>query len=308
MARLDSFDVCAFKGTWFDIDFSPVGTGWWDRDLVPPPAVPPPPPPPPPKPKPFKPTKAAGSGGGSGNLPSLPYRPPEWLEKWVGSQWLLPADEPEEQEPDTDFALLHISEGVSVKALADGVVESFVSDNGRTSVTLKAADGTRYWYADIGKLDVADGAHVRTGDVIAHARAGSPVEEVAPPLLPPHDSGLPALPPLPVYDAPPERKSPPPLKPTQVVFVEGPPEEPLPLPALPPLPALLPPPRMLVRLVPIAPPSAPSEDTVRPMVVRVAISLGVVGAIAALLYALSKIQPTPAPPKKKRKRKRKKRW
>jgi hypothetical protein len=44
VARLDSWDVTAYAPTWFDIDIDQAG--WWDRDLVPNPVVPPPPPPP----------------------------------------------------------------------------------------------------------------------------------------------------------------------------------------------------------------------------------------------------------------------
>ena len=225
-----------------------------------------------------------GSGGGSGVVPSSPYCPPEWLKPWL----LLYEVQIEETvvEVETDFALLHVTPGAPVRALAAGVVETFVDQRGRASLTLLSDDGTKYWYAEIGTRVVTDGVRVKIGEVLAYTKSGAPTAPTIVPLLQaPADEPVEA----PLLEAAL------PVKPTQIVFVEAP------MPAPPP-------PRLLVRLVPIgvAAPPEPEPPTPGSILVRAAISIGVVGAIAVLLYALSTIQPAPTPPKRrKRKRKRK---
>ena len=64
-----------------------------------------------------------------------------------------------------------------------------------------------------------------------------------------------------------------------------------------------PPARLLVRLVPTAPAPTPIEPpSSNDIVKRVVVSIGIIGAIAALLYALSTIQPPPKPKRKRRRR------
>jgi hypothetical protein len=64
VARLDSFDVNAYPPTWFDL--SADVNGWWDRDLVPGPGVPPAPPAPGPAPTPAPSPTQQGPGPGGG--------------------------------------------------------------------------------------------------------------------------------------------------------------------------------------------------------------------------------------------------
>ena len=63
MARLDSFDICAYAPTWFDVCADV--NGWADRDFVPAPVIPPPiPPAPPPVGPPVPIFQPPGAGGG----------------------------------------------------------------------------------------------------------------------------------------------------------------------------------------------------------------------------------------------------
>ena len=253
----------------------------------------PPPPPPPPKPKPFRPSKVTGSGGGSGILPSVPYCPPEWLKPWIADYRVQIEETVVEVE--TDFALLHVTPGAPVRALAAGVVETFIDQRGRASLTLLSDDGTKYWYAEVGTHVVSSGVRVKAGEVLAYTKSGEAIAPTITPLaLPPasieSESIAPELPPVAL-----------PARPTQIVFVQAP------QPVFFSQAATSD--RILVRLVPVGAAAPPPPELEPPsansVIARVAISVGVVGAIAVLLYALSTIQPAP-PPKKKRKRKRKK--
>lgn len=289
MPRLDSFDVCAFAPTWFDVTGNLCG--WMDRDFVPC-ATPTPPPPPTPPPVFPPPTRVSGGGGGSGSRDTIgPYVPPDWLP-----QYLVPYDECEELCPDdpptADYALIHVAPpelvGAAVKALADGVVESFVDSKGRSSLVLTGDDGTRYWYADVGQQFAADGERVQAGQIIAQTKSDAP----SVPAITPRGS-------QPMLLSAGEDKPPPPSKPAQVVFVEPP------LPAFvmqpfstppPPDPLPLPPPRQWVKLVPIEPPPPPPPaaetirvpDRPRPTIARVVVPAAV---FAAILYVLASFEP-----------------
>jgi hypothetical protein len=274
VARLDSFDITACPVTWFDVDLDQ--NGWWDRDLVDCRITPPPPPPPPPTPRPSRRsiTRRGVRGGGGGGITRVArYCPPEWL---------LRITQPEECKPteETDYALIHVTEGAVVRAMAAGVIESFVDEKGRSSVVLTTDDGTRYWYADIGAGTVANGERVEAGQPIARTKAGAP--------------------PIPTITATSSRALPehnaPPTKPAQVVFVETP---------LPP-----PPPLRRFVLIPIHPPLpkewagvTPPARQPAPVIVRAVASIG---AVAVAIYVLSRLaQPPRRPPPKHRKRSRK---
>ena len=297
MARLDSWDVCAFQPTWFDVNFSPAGTGWWDRDLVPPPVVPPPPPKP--KPKPLPPTRGSGGGGGGSGVGGLaPYNPPEWLKPWLLQ--FYSETEVEAEEVETDFALLHVTPGTPIRALAVGVIESFVDIKGRTSVALVADDGTKYWYAEIGTRIVADGVRVKVGEVIAHTESGTLAAPAITPkeLLPPTTTvaEMPLLPAAP----PPEPSAP---KPVQIVFVQAPEPAPPPLPPLPPLPPQ--PPLTRYILVPVRPPEAPHPPEKTPSVWESPVlRVAAVAGFFVILLAIASAQPPPPPRRKRRRRRR----
>lgn len=306
MSRLGTFSLKAYPTTWFNDLATPAG--WLPQDVVPLlGVVPPPPPPPPPPPRPPRPRPSGGGGGGGGI--SGPYCPPDWLLPYC-PQYILPdecEDEDDECEDEADFALIHVTEGAAVRALATGIVESFIDDRGRTSLSLTTDDGTRHWYADLGKVEVKDGTRVRTGQVIARTRPGAPplpamaeptTGEVFAPALSAPGTAL-----LPPHDA--EPPEPPPSKPAQVVFVEAPPEAAPPM--APPPPRPIPPPLRAYRLLPIpspesapTPPPAPQSITSSP-IVRAVARLGFVAAIlAALAWFDSRRLP---PPKSKRPKK-----
>jgi hypothetical protein len=272
VTRPGSWDVTGCAATWFDVDNDQGG--WFDVDLIDCQLVPPPPPPPPPSPRPI--TRRRTRGGGGGGISRIDYCPPEWLLRWAEPQ-------EEECETDSDYALIHITEGAVVRALSAGTIESFVDDRGRSSVVLTADDGTRYWYADIGSSLVKDGARVRANQPIARTKANAPAipritSPGAPKALPGHDE--------------------PPPPPAQVVFVETP---------VPPPPVV---PLRRFRLVPLAPPpvlAAPpkewavSEPARTSMALRVALG---VGAVAAFILALSMLgrRKTPSRPKRRQRR------
>lgn len=173
---------------------------------------------------------------------------------------------------------MHVSApGVPVKALADGTIETFIDEKGRTSIVLSNDDGTRYWYADVGMSMFTNGARVRAGQPIARTKPGAaPV----PPSLVLQGGARAALP---------SPRQPPP-KPAQIVFVETP---------------VPPPPRKLFKLVPIpALPAPPKEWTVSappaPLRSTAIAYVASIGTLIALLFALSQA------PKKSKRQKRKK--
>lgn len=312
------FDTDAVSWGWFDV--CGEDQGWFDRDLLVYPAVVPPPPPPPP-PRPPRPRPSGGGGGGGGA--ATPYCPPDWLAYAL----LKLEDECDDlcgDEGEVDFALIHVTEGAPVRALASGVVESFVDDRGRTSLSLTTDDGARHWYADLGKVEVADGTRVRARQVIARTRPNaSPLPAMteplgvatlaAPPetaspastgaLLPPHD-------PKPIPD-----QEPPPSRPAQVVFVEAPPAAPPPTPPPPPL--------RVYRLLPIPTPPAPQTEPAQPdqptaaPILRTVAKLGLIAALIAALAWFDSRPPAPPPrptkprslkqPKKKRRKRSRRR-
>ena len=306
MARPGIFDTDGVPWGWFDT--CGQDQGWFDRDLLTyPPSQPPPPPPPPPP----RPPRQIGSGGGGGGA-AIPYCPPDWLRPFFPQY--LPDECDDDGDDDADFALIHITEGAAIRALAAGVVESFVDDRGRSSLVLTADDGTRYWYADLGSYEVASGARVRARQLIARTKPGaSPlpptmlaggaggetgprsIDGSAPPALPPRGAAPPA---------PPNTK--PKQKPAQVVFVEAPPDpadaSPSRPPTSPPRPAL-----QIFKLVKVPPVDDPVPPLPSPSVGTTILRTAArVGVIAAILYALSflvpKKKPLPRPRKKKRKR------
>lgn len=313
MSRLGTFSLKAYPTTWFNDLATPAG--WLPQDVVPLLAVPPPPPPPPPPPHPRPPIVSGSGGGGGGGGISGPYRPPDWLLPFIPPYYLPEIEEESESEEDTDYAILHVTDGAVVRALAAGVVESFVNDASRTSVVLTADDGTRYWYADVGKTLIRNGARVRHGEPIARTKsdASTSVPTITTPnaaaALPAHvDAAFEgavsegAL--APIGDPLPEQTATPP-KPTQVVFVEAPPQpEPYPIP--PP-----PPPQRVYRLLPVQQPAAlvpppPNPPLTASPIVRAVARFGIVAAILAALAwidgkrSLPPNKRPPPPPKPKR--------
>ena len=201
------------------------------------------------------------------------------------------------QTPDevADFALMHVtsSQGAIVKALANGIVETMIDAKGRTSVVLTGDDGTRYWYADVGRATVTDGARVQAGQDIARTKPGAKsIPEITPVVRRSE---------LTVGDGTPtESKKP---KPAQVVFVEPPPEPPG---------IEQPKSKRWVRLVPIDPPSPPASNAPRKPVrkpVSIVRTIVTAGLFAAFVYAIASIGPRPPRPRtpKPRARKRKRR-
>jgi len=153
---------------------------------------------------------------------------------------------------------------------------------------LTADDGTRYWYADIGVSTVADGTRVQIGQPIARTKAGAP--------------SLPAITASPTRAALPRHAGgvAPPPKPAQIVYVATP------SPVAPTI-AAAPQPRMFVKLVPIAPPAkslGPEPKRLRNTVIAYVVGIG---AIAGLLYALSRLPSRLKPPKKRPKRRQRRR-
>jgi hypothetical protein len=325
VARLGTFSLKAYPETWFN-DLANVG-GWLPQDVVPIVGVPVPPPPPP-KPKPVI-TRARPSGGGSGSVgPTIPYCPPDWL-----ARFLVPYDEcddlcPPEDEATTliaDYALLHVEPpaGAVVKALAAGTVETVLDSKGRQSIVLTAADGTRYWYADVGESLVTDGARVRVGQPIGRTKSGAAPLPMVTPAAP--RAALPAGA---------QTEPPPPARPAQVVFVEPPlPEaaarvidEPLrplpqaataapaprPAPARPVIALLVPAPPVVVRLVPIDQPKdatlrAPDHRQQSPLL-RALAPIALAAAIFLALAAIDSKPPKKLPPRpRSRPHKKKKR-
>jgi len=266
VARLGSWDVTAFTPTWFDIDLNQ--NGCWDHDLVPSPVLPPPPPPPPaPRPRPARRrSRVSTGGGGSGS-----YRPPDWLLNLIQPSEV---EKKPSEKIEADYALIHITEGAVVRATAAGIVEAFVDSKGRSSVVLTTDDGTRYWYVDINANTVANGTRVLAGQPIARAKTDAPP-------IPEITSSPSRVHALPAPDALPSR-------PAQPVFVETP----------------APPSRRFVLLIPVAP--TPQEWTdvtppVRPAAPIVRVIIGV-GAVAALLAALSLWGRSRRPPRRSRSR------
>jgi hypothetical protein len=190
------------------------------------------------------------------------------------------------EERPADLAVVHV---ITVKALADGWVARKVDSRGRVTVVLTAADGTRYWYADVEVMAVADGARVSVGQVIAHARPGV---RTLPAFTDPAGARR-----LRAATAGTRRRArkrasrrsasglagPKRLLPAQIVFVEPPARA-----VAEPLPTVSPtvPPRRLVKLVPAAPP--PPEASVVPTIVRTVLQVGVVALLIALAVALNR--------------------
>jgi hypothetical protein len=173
-----------------------------------------------------------------------------------------------------------ITDGATVRALADGLVTHFNDARGRSALKLEADDGTNYYYADLsGYVGITD-RRVKAGDAVAKSAREATPEITRTKALP--SGGESAEPQLRVI-AP--------------VFVETP----LPPPLLP-----APPPTRLVMLVPISPPptnewavNTPTAAPTHP-IVKVALFAG---ALAALILALSVLKPTsPLPGKRRRKR------
>lgn len=308
MSRLGTFSLKAFPPTWFNDLATPAG--WLPQDVVPlivviPP--PPPPPPPPPRPRP-RPSGGGGGGGGSGGGEIAgPYCVPDWLLPYCPPYYIPEPEEPEPDE-DADYALLHVTEGAVVRAMAAGVVESFVDDRGRTSVVLTANDGTRYWYADVGKALIQSGARVRHGEPIARTRVDAPSIPVPTITAPGESAELPPHAPDPANEEvhalalPPAETAPKPTKPAQTVFVEAPSIGP---PPAPPAPPSAPPTPRAYRLLPIKPPPEPPEAvyeqpnrTISP-IVRAVAKIGIVTAILAALAWIDRRRPRPPGPKKR---------
>lgn len=263
-----------WRGWGYGAGLTLVSRGWFAPGGISPPL----PLPPSPKKKTRRPIikRRRGGGGGGGGTRSIE----RLLDPHVHFHDPEEAIEPKE----ADFALIHVNvPGATVKALADGSVEIFIDEKGRTSIVLSGDDGTRYWYADVGASAVRDGARVRAGQPIARTKLGA--APVPPSLV--RRSGVHAALPSP------ERSSPP--KPAQIVFIETP---------VPP-----PPPRRLFKLVPVpAPPLPPSEWAgVAPPERRRSTAIAYVagiGALVALLFALNAFKPSPRKPERKRRRKR----
>ena len=310
MARPGIFDTDGVPWGWFDT--CGQDQGWFDRDLLTYPAVVPPPPPPPPPPRP-RPRPSGGGGGGGGFVPDG-LCPPSYY---------LPEPECEEDpgcDVDADYAIVHITEGATVRAMAAGVVDRLVDGKGRDSVVVTADDGTRYWYADVSEALVKTGSRVRRGQPIARAKEDNPTV----PTITPSDARRAALlgpvrspetPDAPVLagsrdGAPPAALPPksPKRPPAQVVFVESPPE-----PESPPMPPPRAPPVRLFKLVKLPPanethrPPPPPPPSTGAVILRAAARVGV---IAAILYALSflipkkKRSPPPRPKRTKRPKRR----
>lgn len=134
------FDTDAVSWGWFDE--CGEDQGWFDRDLLVYPAVVPPPPPPPPRPP--VPRRQVGSGGGSGGAGGTDWCPPPdrcWPD-WLPAYFLPNTEEHEEVAEEADYALVHITEGAVVRAMAAGIIESMIDGKGRQSIVLTADDGT----------------------------------------------------------------------------------------------------------------------------------------------------------------------
>jgi hypothetical protein len=288
VARLDSFDITACPKTWFDVDNDQ--NGWWDRDLVDCRGVPPPPPPPPPPRPPRRAlTRRSGVGGGGGGSARQRVRPPCEPIECLPDKIYVHFDDPEELvEIEADYALMTVTEGAVVRALASGFVTHFCDARGRQALKLEADDGTNYYYADLSCYIGAVDRRVEVGEIIAKS-AREAVPEI---------TGGPQAKVLPVRAG--DVSAPPKLRVVAPVFVEP--------PAPPPAPK-----RMWVKLIPIAPPPAsPPQEWA---VMRAPESgqstaiayLASLGALAALLYALSFAPKRPKPlkrrPKPKKRRK-----
>jgi hypothetical protein len=145
--------------------------GWWplplirvvlafgvDEALATPPAPPPAPPPP------FAPPPASLVGGGGAwrampPCPPDPLCPPDYRREWDQQErdWVcVPCD-------DVDYALLPLADAMKVKALADGVIETFIDGKTGVVVRLTADDGTVYYYAKVKRVKRG---RVKKGDVI----------------------------------------------------------------------------------------------------------------------------------------------
>lgn len=298
MARPGLLDTCGVPWGWFDT--CGQDQGWFDRDLLTYPEVVPPPPPPPPRPRRRPPVHA---GGGNAVFVS-PYVLPDWLRPFFPQYQLFDEEEKEEATEESDFALIHVTEGAAVRAIASGVVESFVDDKGRSSLVLTDNDGTRYWYADLGSYAVKSGERVRPGQIIA--RTKSDVSVSVPTITTPSDPKMAALPPhvetttseeslALVHELASSPSEPKPPKPTQVVFVEAPPA------AAPPKPDPTPSPTRTYLLLPIQSPPKPEAIPEQPdrltasPIVRAVARLGFVAAILAALAWINSRRPPPPP-------------
>ena len=154
-----------------------------------------------------------------------------------------------------------VVEGVMVRALASGTVAHFKDARGQLALKLEADDGTNYYYADLSRYVGAPNRRVKAGEAIAKStRQAAPERRAGEP----QSKGT--LPVLPVF-----------------VGTAAEPTQPQ---------------RTWVKLVPIQPPP-PAPGVVRAperrRIPAIAYVAGI-GALAALIYALSR------PPKRPKKR------
>jgi Peptidase family M23 len=199
---------------------------------------------------------------------------------------------------DADFALAHVTPGAPIRAFASGIVRSQSDRQGRSSIVLTADNGTRYWYADVGCVEVPDGSRVVAGQIIGRTVPNAPElpSTSGPGSLPPGGPppGPPGLPPAggEVPEPPPSSK-----RPAQIVFVEEPPA--------PPEPTLVPEEPQGLATVPPAPIQQRSQfgNTM----LALAVAVGAIGIVYAIAKAVSKPRPVPALPAPTPKKKRAKR-
>ena len=176
MARPGIFDTDGVPAGWFDECGQDQGS--FDRDLLTYPTVVPPPPPPPRPHRDLRNDARAvvvegemeGKGEMEGEGPSTGASRPSWLAAFYVFPEIETVDEVVDE---VDYAVVHVTEGAVVRAMAAGVVEPFIDSKGRQSVVLTADDGTRYWYADIGVSLVESGGRVIHGQPIARAKRGA---------------------------------------------------------------------------------------------------------------------------------------
>lgn len=245
-----------------------ISRGWF----APEPVVPPTPPPvsAPSPPRTIVTTRRSGGGGGGGGGSRAR------IEYWMAQ--IARRTDPE-IESDSDYALMNITEGATVRALASGLVTRFHDARGRLALKLEADDGTNYYYADLRSYIGAADRRVKSGEAIAKS-AREAVPEIT---RGDRTKALPAR--------SGEVSTPPRLRAVAPVFVEPPVESS---------------PRMWVKLVPVlssphtpkplewAGVLAPPERRRIPVIAYVA----GIGALAALIYALSR------PPKKRARRRK----
>jgi len=153
--------------------------------LWPEPIANPPPPPPPPPAKTAALTRHIRAVGGSGVQFDLPQCPPgfRWTLDRTTHRWIC-VPKVEAKKAEANYAILPLVDEVLIKALADGLVETFKDDKGNLVVRLTADDGTTYFYAKVQKVKIG---HVKRGDVIGVSADAA----IAPKALPPSSSASP---------------------------------------------------------------------------------------------------------------------